>query len=47
MDVLINKKSQELIVDFYKQSGEIEAIQHGVSEARDNPVKTLSMKVKR
>eukprot|EP00794_Sanderia_malayensis_P009961 gene9961-10981_t len=47
MDVLTNKKSQELIVDFYKKSGEVEAIQDGVMKAAENPIKTLSMKIKR
>ncbi len=47
MDVLINEKSQELIVDFYNKSGEIEAIKEGIVKASNNPIKTLSMKVKR
>eukprot|EP00112_Aurelia_sp_Birch-Aquarium-sp1_P014336 Seg3086.2 transcript_id=Seg3086.2/GoldUCD/mRNA.D3Y31 product="ABC transporter G family member 1" protein_id=Seg3086.2/GoldUCD/D3Y31 len=47
MDVLINKKSQEMIVDHYEDSGEIEAIKTAVSKAAKNPLKALSMKIKR
>ena len=47
MDVLINKKSQEMIVDHYEESGEIEAIKTAVSKATKNPLRALSMKIKR
>ena len=47
MDVLIFKKSQALIVEHYQESGEIEAIKRAVSKAKENPIKTLSMKVRR
>ena len=47
MDVLVFKKSQEMIVEHYQESGEIEAIKKAVQKATKNPVKTLSMKIKR
>lgn len=44
MDVLTNPEAQKIILDYYLQSGEIQAINRAIARARRHPQKTLSMK---
>ncbi|XP_066935284.1 uncharacterized protein [Clytia hemisphaerica] len=44
MDVLTNPEAQKSILDYYLQSGEIQAINRAIARARRHPQKTLSMK---
>ena len=44
MDVLTNERSQNFIVDYYAQSGEIQSIDRAILHVRRHPQKTLSMK---
>jgi len=44
MDVLTNPDSQQIILDYYLQSGEIQAINRAIARAKRHPQKTLSMK---
>lgn len=47
MDVLTNPTSQKNILDYYLQSGEIQAIDRAIARAKRHPQKTLSMKFQR